>query len=341
MLKDDIYKAIDSKVILHSEVVVCLFEHCNMECVFCPQKHDSIVGASREEIISKVSLIVDYVNSNRRSSHFKIHVMGGELFQDRWIERNFLDVYSDFIRHIKEGVNSDKEIEFNFVTNLVFDMTDEVMKFVNDNRLELSVSYDARGRFNSTQYKTFKRNVEIFKHKIRLISCVGTKQNMEAIIEGDEYFDYLYSLFPCDWDSFLPSVSVSEKMMPSEKDLLAFYKHLVDFYPECINISYFTGPEQANKMSCTRGNSFTVMPDGSNPKGCSGSVLLTSPSSNDLFSGAIVEKFINTYNCFQCEFYKKCPFTCFIKNDYSKIKRDLGECVFKETFKYVRDKSQN
>jgi hypothetical protein len=338
MLRDDIYKAIDNKVILHSEVVVCLFEHCNMECVFCPQNHASIVGASREEILSKVDLIVNYINSNKRSTHFKIHTMGGELFQDRWISKGFLDIYSEFIEQIKSRINSDKDVEFNFITNLVFDQTDEVMSFIEKNDLMLSVSYDVKGRFNSAQYESFKRNIELFKHKIRMVSCVGTKQNMEAIIDGDEYFSYLYSLFPCDWDSFLPSVSISEKLMPSETDLLKFYKFLVDNYPDCINISYFTGAAISNRMSCTRGNSFTVMPDGSRPKGCSGSVLLTSPSSNDLFSGAIVEKFINTYNCFQCEFYKKCPFTCFIKNDYSKIKRDLGECVFKETFKYVTDK---
>ena len=89
----------------------------------------------------------------------------------------------------------------------------------------------------------------------------------------------------------------------------------------------------------TAGISYTVLPTGPVPMGCSGSIFLKDPSSNDLFSGVIVEKFITRYNCFECEFFKKCPFTCFIKNDYSKIKRDLGECVFKETFKYVKSKS--
>lgn len=339
MLNDDIYKAISNKIILHSEIVVCLFEHCNMECIFCPQKHDNIVGASREEILSKVDSIVNYINNNKRSTHFKIHTMGGELFQDQWIEKGFLEIYSDFIKEINSRVDKGKEIEFNFITNLVFDNTDLVMQFIESNNLLISVSYDAKGRFSLAQFETFKRNIEIFKDKIRMISCVGTKQNMRAIINGNEYFSYLYDLFPCDWDSFLPSVPVSEKLMPAETELLEFYKFLVDNYPRCTNISYFTEDSVSNKMSCTRGNSYTVMPDGSTPKGCSGSVLLTSPASNDLFSGAIVEKFINTYDCFQCEFYKKCPFTCFIKNDYSKIKRDLGECVFKETFKYVKEKN--
>jgi hypothetical protein len=339
MLNDLVYEAIESKIVLHSEIVVCLFEHCNMECIFCPQKHDNIVGASREEILSKVDSITKYINSNKRSTHFKVHTMGGELFQDKWINEGFLEIYSEFISAVNNNIDEGKEVEFNFITNLVFNNAPAVLNFLTQNNLVISVSYDSKGRFNAQQFETFKKNVDLFKDKIRVISCVGTKQNMEAVIAGDEYFGYLYSLFPCDWDSFLPSVPVSEKLMPSETELLNFYKHLVDNYPDCINISYFTDDSVSNKMSCTRGNSFTVMADGSNPKGCSGSVLLSNPTSNDLFSGAIVEKFINTYNCFECEFYKKCPFTCFIKNDYSKIKRDLGECVFKETFKYVRDKN--
>ena len=127
--------------------------------------------------------------------------------------------------------------------------------------------------------------------------------------------------------------------MPKESDLLKFYKHLVDNYPSCLNISYFTEDSRENKMSCTRGNSYTVMYDGTNPVGCSGSVLLRDSSTKNLGSTIIIQKFFDQYNCFECEYFKKCPFTCFIKNDYNKIVRDVGECVFKETFKYVEIKN--
>ena len=339
MVSDEIYRAIDNKVILHSEIVVCLFEHCNLACVFCPQKHDSIIGASRDEILSKVDGIVNWINSNKRSTHFKIHIMGGELFQDVWIEKGFLDIYQEFIDNIKAKAAPGKEVVPNFVTNLLVDNTESLLRFIKDNNLKISVSYDPRGRFNSTQVELFKHNIEVFKSHIEMISCVMTKQSMRAIIEGDEYFDYLYSHFTVDWDSFLPSVTISDSLMPKESELLTFYKHLIDHYPDCLNIRYFTEQSHHNRMSCTRGNSYTVMPDGSSPKGCSGSVLLTSPKSNDLFSGQIVENFFKTYNCFECEFYKKCPFTCFIKNDYSKIVRDVNECVFKESFRYVESKT--
>lgn len=333
------YELIDKKIIDYAELVICLFDHCNLKCVFCPQDHTNTQGASEKEILSKVSGIVEWINNNKRSKYFKLHIMGGEIFQDIWIQKQFLSIYQKFIDEIKSKVDSEKTLVFNFVTNLVFIETKKVSDFLEENNLKISVSYDSHGRFTNTQFDIFKNNIEIFKDKIEMISLVMTKQNIEAVIKGDSYFDYLYNNFKCDWDSFLPSVSVSETLMPKESDLLKFYKHLVDNYPSCLNISYFTENSRENRMSCTRGNSYTVMYDGTNPAGCSGSVLLRDGNTKNLGSTIIIQKFFDQYNCFECEYFKKCPFTCFIKNDYKKIVRDVGECVFKETFKYVEIKN--
>jgi len=333
------YELIDKKIIDYAELVICLFDHCNLKCVFCPQDHTNTQGASEKEILSKVPGIVEWINNNKRSTYFKLHIMGGEIFQDIWIQEEFLSIYQRFIDKIKSKVDTEKTLVFNFVTNLVFFETKKVSDFLEKNNLKISVSYDPHGRFTNTQFDIFKNNIEIFKDKIEMISLVMTKQNIEAVIKGDSYFDYLYNNFRCDWDSFLPSISISETLMPKESDLLKFYKHLVDNYPLCLNISYFTENSRENRMSCTRGNSYTVMYDGTNPAGCSGSVLLRDSSTKNLGSTIIIQKFFDQYNCFECEYFKKCPFTCFIKNDYKKIVRDVGECVFKETFKYVEIKN--
>jgi hypothetical protein len=336
------YQIIDSKVIDYAEIVVCLFDHCNLTCAFCPQEHDSKLGASREEILSKVPDIAKWINSNNRSSYFKLHIMGGELFQDGWIDSGFLLHYQEFIDEIRKAVSANKELYFNFITNLVFDRTDEVKAFLDKNSLKVSSSYDPKGRFNSAQFEVFKRNVEIFKSYVQMFSIVLTKQNMRAVINGDKYFDYLYQNFSTDWDSFIPAMdSGNEAMMPKESEMLEFYKHLVDNYPKCLNITYFTEPSSSNKMSCTRGNGFTVLRDGPVPNGCSGSVFLKDASSKDTWSPIIVEKFIEQYNCFECEYFKTCSFTCFIKNDYKKIVRDVGDCVFKLTYKHVESKKKS
>jgi len=333
------YELIDSKVIDYAEIVVILFENCNLECVFCPQNHNSNLGTSEKEIISKTTKIIEWIKKNNRSNYFKIHIMGGELFQDKFIESNFLNYYQNFIDVIKKEI-TDKNLVFNFVTNLVFKKNEPVINFLKTNNLKFSVSYDSNGRFKKNEFEIFKQNIEIFKDYIEMISLVATKQNIKNLINGDNYYDYLYENFICHWDSFLPSVEISEKLMPSERELLEFYKVLVDKYPKTLNAEYFLNGEN-NKMSCTRGNSFTILHDNTIPNGCSGSIFLKNGETKNLGSEQIVINFLNSYDCFSCEYYKNCSFTCFIQNDYKKIKRDLGKCVFKEVYKYVDNKTNN
>lgn len=339
-MDDYFYKLIDKKVIDYGEVIVCLFDHCNLNCVFCPQNHDNTQGASREEILSKVPKIVEWINNNERSTYYKLHIMGGELFQDCWIEQGFLDIYQEFMNSIKQNVKSDYELIFNFVTNLVFENYQPVLDFAKRNNLKFSISYDPHGRFNEKTLDIFKKNVEIFKDNIEMVSVVLTKQNMEAVIKGDEYFDYLYKNFVVDWDSLIPvNEKINEKLMPKESEMLTFYKHLVDYYPECLNITYFTKPSQHNRMPCTRGNNFTILYDNSVPKGCSGSILIRENTTKETWTPIILQKFFDQNQCFQCEYFERCSFTCFIKNDYKKLVRDVNDCVFKLTYKYVEQKN--
>jgi len=341
MTNDVIYEIIKDKVPEFAEVVTVLFEHCNMTCSFCPQDHDSTFGADRDQIMSKVPLVVDWINNNHKSKFFKLHILGGEVFQDVWIEKGFLDIYQEYIDAIAEGITDpEKELHPNFVTNLVFEKTDKVMELLERNNIKVSISYDSTGRFNKSQFETFKRNIEIFKDRISMVSVAATATNMKSIIAGDEYFDYLYSLYDIDFDSYLPANDDKKNLffMPKESELLAFNKHLVEHYPKCTNIAYFVEPSQNNRMSCTRGNSLQMFPNNYAPKGCSGAALtgntdvLETVNAQD---GELLENFFAKYNCFECEYFSRCPFTCFVKQDTKKLIRDIDGCVFKETFKFA------
>lgn len=329
----DIYDLIDTKVVRYGEIVVCLFEHCNLRCAFCPQDHFSIVGASYEEITSKIEPIVKWINNNPRQQDYKIHLMGGELFQDRWIEEGFLDYYQDLITLISARANA--KVHFNFITNLVFENRKPVMDFLNRNELKVSISYDPAGRFSKSDLETFTRNIIYFQDHIEMVSIVATKQNIDRIIIGDQLFEDLYANYTCDFDHFLPGVATSRILMPSEKELFEFYKVLVNKYPRCLNIDHFVNDKPANKMICTRGNSLTIMPDGAKPQGCSGSVFLKDAQTEELGGPKIVENFLDKYNCFECEYFQRCPLSCFIKEDYKHIEQDMDECVFKATFRYA------
>lgn len=328
-----IYDLIDAKVVKYGEIVVCLFEHCNLKCVFCPQDHNNIVGASRDEIMDKVEPIVDWINNNSRTQAYKIHLMGGELFQDKWIDAGLLDVYEEFIQAIDDQTTA--EVHFNFITNLVFTRYTDIMYFLARNDLQFSISYDAAGRFSKSDLELFERNLRYFQDRITMVSLVATKQNINRIVDGDYLFEILYQNYTCDFDHFLPSVATSRVLMPSEKDLFEFYKVLVKKYPKCLNIDHFVNKKPANKMICTRGNSLTIMPDGAKPQGCSGAVFLKEAQTEELGSPVIVENFLDKYNCFECEYFQRCPLSCFIKEDYKHIEQDMSECVFKATFRYA------
>lgn len=329
----NIYDLIDTKVVRYGEIVVCLFEHCNLKCAFCPQDHNSILGASYDEIMEKVSPIVNWINNNPRQQAYKIHLMGGELFQDRWIDQGFLKHYEDLISLIDIQTKSD--IHFNFITNLVFENRKPVMDFLDRNDLKVSISYDPAGRFSKSDLEIFTRNIIYFQDHIEMVSIVATKQNIDRIIAGDQLFEDLYTNYTCDFDHFLPSVATSRILMPSEKELFEFYKVLVNKYPRCLNIDHFVNDKPANKMICTRGNSLTIMPDGAKPQGCSGSVFLKDAQTEELGGPQIVENFLGKYNCFECEYFQRCPLSCFIKEDYKHIEQDMDECVFKATFRYA------
>jgi sulfatase maturation enzyme AslB (radical SAM superfamily) len=194
--KDDTstYKLIKDKVINHSEIVVNFFDYCNMRCAFCSQDHESKEGMSRLEILEKIPYILNYINTNN-SNLFLLHLMGGELFQDELIDNNFLEYFSEFIETLEKQKPTGVELNYNFITNLVFTRTDKVIEFLNKHNLKIAISYDPVARFTPKQLVQFKTNVDIFKPYIRMVSSVMTKQNMNAIISEDNYFKYLYDNF--------------------------------------------------------------------------------------------------------------------------------------------------
>jgi len=331
------YDLIKTKVIDHAEIVVNFFDLCNMRCSFCTQDHESALGASQSEILSKVPYIARYVERNP-SRHFLLHLMGGELFQDSLIEKGFMDYYAEFIDSLEASCRSDADLQYNFITNLTFTRVREVLNFLDKYELKIAISYDPRARFSKEQFEIFKVNVEIFKPYIRMVSCVMTKQNMKAIIDGDEYFEYLYDNFDVHWDHMLVGDEKLHMMMPTETETKEFYIHLVDNYPNCINMKQFFEKTKPQKMGCTRGNSFTLFADNSIPFGCSGSVVMKDVTTKDNWSSKIVNNFLDENMCLSCEYFQRCHLTCFVHNDYAKLVKDPQGCPYKQVFDYVESK---
>lgn len=336
-----VYELLEGKIVTTGEVTVSLFEHCNLSCTFCPQDHSSMVGASLEEMLFKANRITEWINLNGRTTRFRINVMGGELFQDRFVKDGFLEKYQAFINFIKNNILPSKQVSFNFITNLVFNDVKPVIDFLEFNDFMISVSYDSRGRFNKQQLEVYKNNIEIFKPYISCICSIITKHSIDALLEGDQYFSYLYDNFPIYWDTYMPSTQSAQKLMPKQSDMLKFYKYLIDYYPKCSNIDHFVNKKPANKMMCTRGNNFTIFANNVEPVGCSGTYHIRDSNVEDFKSEKVVSNFLDKYNCFKCPYFARCPLTCFVKSSYKYIEHDLDECVYKLTFDYADGKDKD
>jgi hypothetical protein len=336
-----IEKILHNKVPEYAEIEIFLFEHCNLRCVHCFQDHESIVGMNESSIMSKISLIEDFFKKSPRKSVI-LNIMGGELFQDYLLEE-FLPLYSKFIDQvIKLSIDYDKEPKFNFVTNLLATKHNLFLSWIQKHNLKLSVSYDLSGRFNDSQLKLFKQNIEIYQDYISIICLVATKHNIDLLIKnGDNYFDYLYNKFTCYWDQLTPGPTVPTELVPSEKEYLDFLIFLIDNYPECSNLESFVNKKQHNKMSCPSLNKLLIE---SNNQTSSCRIQQHTKSNDfitiiDKTNDAIIEKWINDKGCLTCEYFQRCSFSCFVRNDWKRLKRDFDGCIYKETFKYVDNKN--
>lgn len=333
---------IKSKVPDYAEIEVFFFEQCNLRCIHCFQDHESTVGMSKENILAKTNIIEDFFKRTAKTE-VVLNIMGGELFQDNLLEE-FLPVYSEFIDRIRFlSIQYNKNPKFNFVTNLLVTRHDLFKEWLIQHGLKLSVSYDLTGRFNIKQIEIFKNNIEEYRDQIGLICLVATNPNIQKLLQnGDLYYNYLYENFDCYWDQLTPGPTVPTSLVPSEGQYLTFMKHLIDYYPQCTNLEAFTNKKQSNKMSCPSLNKLLIEADNST----SSCRIQPHKSSYDFISPVsdtndnIIEKWISDKDCFSCEYFKRCPFSCFVRHDWKRLVRDFDGCIYKETFKYADEKIQ-
>jgi len=329
-----------SKIPEYAEIEIFFFEHCNLRCVHCFQDHDATVGMNEQSILSKLELIEEFFNKTPRQE-VVLNIMGGELFQDHLLD-DFLPIYSKFIDGVSDlAAKYEKTPKFNFVTNLLATKHDMFIGWLNKHSLKLSVSYDLSGRFNASQLELFKKNIEIYDQYVSIICLVATKKNIELLMyKGDPYFNYLYSKFICYWDQLTPGPTVPTDLVPSESFYLEFLIFLVDNFPKCSNLDSFMNKKEHNKMSCPSLNKLLIEANNST----SSCRIQQHKKSNDFITivdntnHAIIENFVNEKGCLFCEYFNRCSFSCFVRHDWKRLKKDFQGCIYKETFKYVDNK---
>ena len=332
-------KIIDrTKENLEGEMIVFLFELCNLNCQMCWQDHNSVLGMdSIVEKIHPISHAIDgMIASGKRS--ISINLMGGELLADNIPDKTFSD-YKILIEKIK-NYSQEKNIPVNLqiVTNLVWESTDRVKKFLDDVKVPIAVSWDPVGRFNTASLNLFKKNLLEFKNYVSQVGVVMTKPTIKCFLKSTpDFFEYIYENFTVVFDHYTPEGKQNniEHLLPTDVLLRDFHKFMIDNWPRCYPFSA-TLDNTAQPMFCM--GTVNILPENS-VSSCQNYEVKEVVIHFGALSKHKQEWFAD-YDCLNCEHMQRCSFGCFL-NNHNKQTRTQKECWLKEVYDYIEEKNQN
>jgi hypothetical protein len=313
------------------EIIVTLFELCNLSCLFCPQDHDSIEGINT--IVSKIDQIKSVIDTLQKKGKkdFSIHLMGGELFSDD-LDDAIFDDYSTLIDLIKSYCN-DKNIpvSISIVTNFVWQKKHRIKQFLDKTGVSIMTSYDPAGRFDKHSLEIFKENVVEFKEHIVTVNVIITKPTIDKFLKKQiPFFDYLYENFSVYFDQYGPEKN-QKFLMATDVQVRDFMIYLVDNWPKVLPVQdYFS--KTKSQMTCM--DTHTVMPAGK-WGGCGQFEQIDKVIPIKLVTE---QSWLDGYNCLECEHFNRCSLGCFMSNHVRDM-RTQKECWLKEVYDYVDNKT--
>ena len=340
MDKEIVKQLIGNKKPTVAEIELTLFENCDVNCAFCGHDKKSVVGMSIDEMLQKmdsVAAFLDQIDDDIEDVH--LHLVGGELLQDRLVDSGYLDHYETLIKKY-DALCKSRSIETKviFVSNMLTRRQEAVLQFfdkINESvSMKFIASYDLAGRPINDQYKA---NLNFFKNYIANINVVVTKQAIRKLISGDKYFEHLYQNFEIFMDDFLPD-EWTQKMIPSDEEYFQYLMCVKDRYPNLMPYGdaidkVLTG--QINEIQFTTFNKCTILPDGRVTN------YLWSRHKPELFrvlvnyedNSNMLWNFMEENGCLSCEYYQSCPLRCPVSYSWKGVERT--ECVNKRLFDCV------
>lgn len=324
-----------------AEIELTLFENCDIVCSFCGNEKESTYGMNESDILAKLDQVKKCVESFTDSKRIHLHLVGGELLQDRLIDSGFLDIYLKLINNYSDYCKSISiEPIIVFATNNVHNRQLEVKQFFDNIKkiasLVLVVSYDSTGRPITSQYK---KNIDYFSDYISNINMVCTCTTIRNIISGnDKYFADLYCRFSVHIDDFLPDKH-SEHLIPSDTEFLNFMLYCYHNYP---NVYPYGNSAKALKnndivsINSSTINKFTILPNGVINN------YVWDRHSSDSFNmelnrkdnSNMLENFLYSNNCLSCKYYDSCHLRCPVQWSWKNRKRN-EKCVNLEFFEFI------
>jgi MoaA/NifB/PqqE/SkfB family radical SAM enzyme len=329
------------------ELIVILFEFCNLSCQMCSQNHNDKTG---------IDSVVDKFDSVKRSldalklkgkTSSNINLMGGELLADDHPDYLFND-YAQLINKIQTYADSIYfPIRIQIASNFVWTKTERIKRFLDLSAIKLTASYDPAGRFNNTTFEIFKNNIIEFKDYIVQIGTVMTAPTIKRFIDNSiPFFDYLYNNFDIVFDHFTPEgegfsndtrSKFTNILLPTDVELRDFYKFMINKWPNCYPFKD-TMLKIQQPMSCM--STVTIHPTSAIKSCAVYDVKEPVAEQKVVFFGKLAEQkmqWLEDYDCLSCIHMQRCSFGCFL-NHHTKNIRTQETCWLQEVYDYADTK---
>lgn len=330
---------LESKRPVIGEVELTLFENCNIDCDFCFHDKKSTVGLTYDEMRSKLPLVEEHFQKlSGRVDFVQINMVGGELFQDHFMEEKCGQYFDLMVELNAIAANYRLQLQSVWVSNFLWKKKEIIQQLIQKLRdvgipSSLIASYDLSGRPMSNRYYT---NLSAMRDYISTVNLVATKQAIDALLTGqDPFFDTLYQQFTLFFDDFIPDKG-SEWQLPSDTELLSFYTFVADKYPEIHPIKELIENER-NEMHCLSLNKITIFPD-NRTSNCrwhryDQGDFTTEFNIHD--NAGMMQRFMDENGCLECTYFSRCGFRCYTQWDWKTRTRDLGDCVMRAFFNHI------
>lgn len=301
------------------QIVLGLTTRCNLKCDFCFCHHD------KQHDIPDLSKVADdtiayIINNTPPSNHYKISILGGELFHDGIPNQTFqaydymLEKLTTSFQHFSPTCKCDIVC----YTNAHYKKINRVINLFKKWNIECLVSYDSVGRFKSEKQKQLVlNNIKTFVDSgVKMAPTIVLLKYQDMFgFTLSPIFKYLYNITGIEYQECIPDI-----FNVNVDDISDFYTYCLE--KELFNIynisevidSYLGHVDDACKKA-------VVHYEGKTYLGCH----YTKGESLDVLKIKAQHKF----GCYTCPYYTKCGGMCWL------AAQQYPKCYKKKMFDYI------
>lgn len=347
----------------YCEIVLYLFEKCNLRCEFCFQDHEHAqVNYAYIKCLphAAFALMSKELKAHPTIKSFDIRMLGGEIFSDD-LPDSLLELYGKVVEEIREEMKTyfpDVNVDFICTTNGVWENRERIKRFLEKYSFKkiLSVSIDFVGRYKSDKIKQIAYDTMKFFGDAEFFVRAGvvlTKRNIAYILEhADEFKDLIrkYKAEQIVFNYYSPNEQW-ELDLPSDEDLWNIYKFCLDERMFTVSTIFYLIEAYRQQKFFTKTCECKFIPTLTETSCTKDCVATASPLPRERFYGKYVNEVteenvsdvkaslgVVKRGCLGCDHYEYCPQPCWCMVIFDGYK--ATNCPMKRAFNYIKEHSK-